>query len=173
MIVAIAGGCCFDMSWETLLSLLTVALPGLSALLIRLWRSGRLGAQRRLARFALGLTALAALALFLIGERYACTFSMGAGQCAIAGLATLSVILLNAVLLVVCLRRENNTRRDYIHMLLLSVVWATMVVSNNVLFMLLALFLLPVVLSSWAGSGGVGPILLGRDEYKDDWGPKR
>lgn len=161
------------MNLESSLRLLTIALPALAALLVWLWRGSRPRAQRRFASIALALTGLSALALFLVSGQAACVFSLGQGNCTLDGLATLSVCLLSAVMLAVCLRREENSRRDYAYMALLCAVWAGIAVSNNVLVMFLLIFLIPIVVSAWLKTGTVGPIQLGRDEFRDDWGPKR
>ena len=161
------------MNIELLLKLIIIGLPIFGALLLARWGDEYAHRQRWLAAITLGVTGIAALTLFLVGQQFACVFLTGGESCAFDGLGSLSVFLLSLISASICLRREANDRHDYIFLLLLSSSWAAIVLPDNWVIMLFALSSLMIVVSRWTKARGASVgFVVSRNDYKDDWGPK-
>lgn len=155
---------------DTWLRIGAIGLPLVGALII--WRLGDkfLHVQRWLVGILLGTTGLIALALFLLNKYYACTLLTGPQNCLFDGLATLSLFFLNLVLIkaTIILRGEDKGY-DYMLMLLLSSAWAGMGLAENLLVLIVFLYLFFFVLSRWFKKKGFkGGFLKFRDDFEDD-----
>jgi len=147
-----------------------IGLPLIGVLIIWRWRDKFLHVQRWLVVLIFGIVGLVALTLFLLNRHYACILLTGRQNCLFDGLATLSLFLLNLVLAraSVVLRGENKGY-DYILMLLLSSAWAGMGLAENLLVLLIFLYLFFFVLNRWFKRKGFrGGFLKLRDDYEDD-----
>jgi len=160
------------MNMELLLTICTIGFPIIGALLLWRWGKENVQAQRWATAITLGLTGLAALTFFLISKQYACAFSTMKGNCAVAGLGTLSVFLLSVVLAFVSVLRESNERHDYNFMLLLSSAWAGAVLGGNYSWVisLFSLSYLLIVAGRWVRARGSTVGYFGaRQEYNPDY----
>jgi hypothetical protein len=158
------------MTVDTWLRIGAIGIPLVGALIIWRWGDKFLHAQRWLVGIILGTTGLIALTLFLLNRYYACTLLTGPQNCLFDGLATLSLFLLNLVLAraSVVLRGEDKGY-DYILMLLLSSAWAGMGLAENLLVLIIFLYLFFFVLNRWSKKKGFkGGFLKIRDDYEDD-----
>ena len=158
------------MTIDTWLRIGAIGLPLVGALIIWRWGDKFLHAQRWLVVVILGTTGLIALTLFLLNKYYACTFLTGPQNCLFDGLATLSLFLLNLILVraSVVLRGEDKGY-DYFLMLLLSSAWAGMGLGENLLVLIICLYLFFFVLNRWFKKKGFkGGFLKFRDDFEDD-----
>lgn len=158
------------MAIEAWLRIGAIGVSLIGALTIRLWGDKLRYTQRWLASTIFGITGLIAMTLFLINRHYACIFTLGKQNCLFDGLATLSLFLLNAILVraSIVLRSENR-RYIYILMLLLSSAWAGMGLAENLLVFLIFLYLFFFVLNRWVRMQGFrSGFLMLRNDYEDD-----
>lgn len=155
---------------ELWLRLGAIGISLMGALAIWLWGDKLHHTQRWLAGTAFGATGLIAITLFLINRHYACVFALGDGNCLFDGLATLSLFLLNVILVraSVALRGENR-RTVYILLLLLSSAWAGMGLAENLVVFLIFFYLFFFVLNRWFRMEGFkSGFLKIRNDYEDD-----
>ncbi len=154
---------------DTGLRVLAVGLPLAGALII--WRLGdRLGPARSWLAVALfGVVGLAALALFLAERQYACTFALGRQSCLIHGLASLSLVALNALFVWRTLAAAGAIdSQDTALMLLFVAAWAGVGLASELLVFLVSLNLLIFAVNRWLNRRGLKlRYLLMRDDYKD------
>ena len=149
-----------------------IGIPLVGALTIWRWGDRFLYAQRWLTGIIFGTAGLIALTLFLLNKYYACILLTGKQNCLFDGLATLSLFLLNLVLARASfvLRGESKEREyDYILMLLLSSAWGGMGLAENLLVLIIFLYLFFFVINRWFKRKGFkGGFLKFRDDYEDD-----
>jgi len=156
------------MTIDAWLRICAIGLPLIGALIIWRWGDKFLHAQRWLAVSIFGIIGLITLSLFVLNRHYACIYLFGRQNCLFDGLATLSLFLLNLVLASLVLRGENRGY-DYMLMLLLSSAWAGMGLAENLLVLLISLYLFFFVIIRWFKREGFrGGFLKLRDDYEND-----
>lgn len=155
---------------ETWLRIGAIGITLISALV--LWLSGdRLHhIQRWLASIIFGITGLIAITLFLLNRHYACVFTLSQENCIFDGLATLSLFVLNVILVRASLvLRGENRRKVYILLLLLSSAWAGIGLAENLLVFLIFFYLFFFVLNRWFEMEGFkSGFMKLRNDYDDD-----
>jgi len=147
-----------------------IGITLISALILWIWGEKLHHTQRRLAGIVFGVTGLIVMTLFIINGHYACVFNLGQENCLFDGLATLSLFLLNVILVrkSFVLRGENR-RSVYILLLLLSSAWAGMGLAENLLVFLIFLYLFFFVLNRWFEMEGFkSGFMKLRNDYDDD-----
>ena len=147
-----------------------IGLPLFGALIIWGWGEKFPYTQRRLTGITFGILGLIALTLFLLNRHYACVFALGRENCLFEGLATLSLFLLNVFLAGKSITLQGENRGTvYILLLLLSSSWTGIGLVENVLVLLIFLYLFFFVLNRWAKMEGFkSGFLKIRDDYDDD-----
>lgn len=156
------------MNIQVLLTIGTIGLPIIGALLLWRWGNEYVHAQRRGAAITLGVTGLLALILFL----NACVFLTDRLDCTYARLYSISVCLLCVVLVFVSVLRESNERHDYSFMLLLSSTFAGLVLTlkHSWVMSLFSLSLLLIVVGRWVRARGSSvSYFFSRHEYNPDY----
>jgi hypothetical protein len=158
------------MSANTWLRIVAIGLPLIGVPAIWRWGDQSLWVRRWLAAVILGISGLAALGLFLLNQRYACILLIGTGNCLIDGLAPLSLFLLNVILVRGCfILRGGHKKNDYVLLLLLSSAWAGMGLAENLLVLLIFLYLFFYVIRKWLDRDGLKwRFLIVRDDYSDE-----
>jgi hypothetical protein len=124
------------LSTELLLTIVTIGLPFIMALILGRWGSDKL--KRWAAAVTLGLAGLSALALLIISGR----------------LSVLTVVLLSLILVLISLLREANDRNDFSFFLLLCSAWAVIVLPISFVTMLFGLSMLLIVVGRWTRARG-------------------
>jgi hypothetical protein len=155
---------------EPWLRISAIGISLIGALIIWLWGDKLLPAQRWLVGIIFGITGLIAMSLFFLNRDYACVFKLGRENCLFDGLATSSLFLLNVILARASLvLRGENRRTVYILMLLLSSAWAGIGLAENLLVLIIFLYLFFFVLNRWFEMEGFrSGFLKLRDDYSDD-----
>jgi len=161
------------MNGSNLLSWLIFGFPLLSALYLLLFKPIDVKTQRRWTALGLLGAGLASLVRFFLSGEAACTFRSGPEGCLQAGLLALSVLLLNGLALYLSLARRSNRLPDYEFLALVDAAWAGTALVDSLAISLISFSLLLVIISRWVWNrGGSVGIFAGRNDYKDDIGPK-
>jgi len=152
---------------------LIILLPLLGGLYLVIFKPQDRQIQRRWTSLFLLGAALTSLARFILSGQAACIFQSGQGACLQEGFLALSVILLNILMLCFSLARDTNQPNDYQFYVLVNAAWAVTALANSWVISLGGLSLTLIAISRWVWNrGGSVGILVGRDDYKDDIGPK-
>lgn len=157
------------MTLDLWLRVTAIVLPLMGAFV--LWRWNKAIAIRYwLVVIIFGMVGLAALGLFLLNRHFVCILSSGEQNCLTDGLATLSLILLCAVLVVISIiRRDERQELDYRLMLFLNSAWAGIGLAKNLLVLLVFLNLFFYVIYKWLDQRGLGwGMFITRNDYRDD-----
>ena len=159
---------------ENILVGLTIGFPLLGALILLIFKPDSPAQQRLTAASVLLASGLSSLARFFLTGQAGCTFVSGRESCLQAGLLTLSVILLNGMMLYLTMTRAANQDFDYQYYCLVNSTWAGTALINNFAASLAGLSLTLIATSRWvrARGGSVG-FVISRDDYKDDIGPPK
>lgn len=144
-----------------------IGLPLVGALAFWRWRNKFTSIRGWIATIIFSVSGLAALGLFLLNKHYACILSTGKQNCLTDGLATFSLILINAVLAVSSILRRKDF--DYRLTLLLSSAWAGMGLATNLLVLLIFLNLFFYTIYKWLDQKGLGwGMFITRNDYDYD-----
>ncbi len=155
------------------LTWLIALIPLLSALYLLVFKPPEPKTQRRWTALGLLAASLASLIRYFLSGEAACTFRSGAESCLQAGFLALSVLLLNGLTLYLSLTRRSNRLPDYQFFALVNAAWAGTALANSWVVSLGCLSLTLIAISRWVWNrGGSVGIFVGRDDYKDDIGPK-
>jgi hypothetical protein len=153
---------------------LIILLPLLGGLYLVIFKPQDRQIQRRWTSLTLLGAGLAGLVRFILSGEAACTFQSSQASCLQAGVLALSVILLNGLMLYFSLVRDTNHSNDYQFYALVNAAWALTALANSWVISLGGLSLTLIVISRWVWNrGGSVGILVVRDDYKDDIGPKK
>ena len=154
-------------SW---LRVVAIGLPPAGALII--WRLGDrfVAARSWLAAAIFTVVGLLALVLFVFNRLNACTFASGSQNCAFDGLATLSVVVLGALLAWASIAaRRTQDRQDYVLMLVFMAAWAGVGLARELFTLIVSLNVLIFVANRWLNRRGFKlRYLFVRDDYKDE-----
>ena len=155
------------------LTWLIALFPLFSALYLLVFKPPEPKTQRRWTALGLLAAGLVSLVRWVISGEAACTFRSGAEACLQAGLLALSVLILNGLTFYLSLTRRNNRQADYEFFALVNAAWAGTALANSWVVSLGCLSLTLIAISRWVWNrGGSVGIFVGRDDYKDDIGPK-
>jgi hypothetical protein len=155
------------------LTWLIALFPLLSALYLLIFKPAEPESQRRWTALGLLAAGLASLARFILSGQGACTFRSGPEGCLQAGLLALSVLLINGLTLYLSAARRSNRLPDYEFFALVNAAWAGTALSESWVVSLGCLSLTLIAISRWVWNrGGSVGIFVGRDDYKNDIGPK-
>lgn len=158
------------MALSSLLKYLSAGMPLLGALF--LWRAGGFFPRRAhlLGAAVLALVGICGTGIFLLERLFRCMFQAGRENCLIQGSTSLGLIILCLVWIVVSLlpRRQRSVDPS-INRLLFASVWAGIGFTQNLLVLLLFLYLLYFLVDRWLRSKGLQwRFLVIRDDYRDD-----
>jgi formate hydrogenlyase subunit 3/multisubunit Na+/H+ antiporter MnhD subunit len=155
------------------LAWLIVFLPLLGGLYLVITKPQQHPRQRLFTALALLGASLASLARYILNGEISCTFLSGPESCFQPGMLSLLVLLLNLLGLLLALLRSDNQPYDYEFYCLLNAAWGGAALANSWVVSLASLSLTLIIISRWvrARGGSVG-YFAGRDDYKDDIGPK-
>jgi formate hydrogenlyase subunit 3/multisubunit Na+/H+ antiporter MnhD subunit len=158
------------MTLDMWLRVTAIALPLLGASVLWQWKNKSIAIRYWLAVIISSMVGLAALGLFLLNRHFACIFSTGKKNCLTDALATLSLILLCAVLVISSIiLRDERQKLDYRLMLFLSSAWAGIGLAKNLLVLLVFLNLFFYVIYKWLDQKGLGwGMFITRNDYRDD-----
>ncbi len=144
------------MTLNTVLKICAVGIPLIAALIIWRWKTLSPHRQRQSVAFSLGLTGLAALALFLVNQQYVCIRAPGQQNCLFDVFATVSLFLLCVIFARSALTLERpDLRGDYILRLMLTGAWAGVGVAENLFELIVFLYLLMYVGHRWLKRNGI------------------
>jgi hypothetical protein len=157
------------MTLDLWLRVTAIGLPLIGAFILWRWNKS-VDIRYWLAVTIFSLVGLAALGLFLLNEHFACIFATGKQNCLTDGLATLSLILLCAVLIISSIsRRDERQKLDYRLMFFLNSAWAGLGLAKNLLVLLAFLNLFFYVIYKWLEQKGLGwGMFITRNDYRDD-----
>ena len=158
------------MTLDIWLRVTAITLPLIGTFVFWRWKNKFIDIRYWLAVIIFGMVGLAALGLFLLNKHFACIFATGKQNCLADGLATLSLILLCAVLVVNnIIRRDERQKLDYRLMLFLSSAWAGIGLATNLLVLLVFQNLFFYVIYKWLDQKGLGwGMFITRMDYRDD-----
>ena len=157
------------MTLDMWLRVIAIGLPLIGAFVLWRWNKS-IDIRHWIAVIIFGIVGLAALGLFLLNKHFACIFSTGKQNCLTDGLATLSLILLCAVLVMSSIiRRDERQKVDYRLAFFLSSAWAGIGLAKNLLVLLVFLNLFFYVIYKWLDQKGLGwGMFITRNDYRDD-----
>jgi hypothetical protein len=136
------------MTGIVILKIVAIGLPLIGALALALWRGDLPRRAREAVAGLLFGSGLAALALFILTGQPACMLRTGPQNCVLDGAATLLVFVASLVLGRAALRlRDDNVRADSISLLLLFTGWAGFGLADNLLQLLISIYVVLYSLS--------------------------